>query len=151
MDAAPAKREVPYHLLIGATRNELEAQRIISLDVLQLHHRVISDNLLACFAQEHELQCLIDLMQHDAQLLAAMSIVTMALSAVRSNIRELLACAHSVAQRLAEVRSELDWFCSTNQSFAAEIRDGIMSPDAPLANAKEQLWLVEESLLHGDQ
>ena len=145
------RREFPYHLLVGATRNEREAQRLVSLDVLQLHQRVVSDNLLACFAQERELQRLITLMEHEVQMVAAMSIVTVALTTVRSNIRDLLARAHSIAQRLAEARTELDWFRSTNQSLVAEIRDGsglVPDLDAPLARAKERLWLVEESLLH---
>ena len=130
------RREFPYHLLVGATRNEREAQRLVSLDVLQLHQRVVSDNLLACFAQERELQRLITLMEHEVQMVAAMSIVTVALTTVRSNIRDLLARAHSIAQRLAEARTELD-----GSGLVPDL-------DAPLARAKERLWLVEESLLH---
>ena len=145
------RHEFPYHLLVGTTRNEREAQRLVSLDVLQMHQRVVSDNLLACFAQERELQRLITLMEDEVQMVAAMSIVTVAMSSVRSNIRDLLARARSIAQRLAEARTELDWFRSTNQSLVAEIRDGsglVPQDDAPLARAKERLWLVEESLLH---
>jgi cell division protein FtsB len=89
-------------------------------------------------------------MEDEVQMVAAMSIVTVALTSVRSNIRDLLARARSIAQRLAEARTELDWFRSTNQSLVAEIRDGsgLVPQDAPLARAKERLWLVEESLLH---
>lgn len=146
----------PMHLLAGHVRNAREARAMVSLDVHAVRQQAICDDLLACFAQEHELVRLHRLLAagavdyakiragDDVKLRAAVPLVEFALATVRAGIRGLLSRADATLEHLAELRSELDWFRSANQSLVEELQG---ENCGPLAEAKEQLWLIEESLL----
>ena len=135
------------HLLGNLVRNAREAQAIVQLDVNAIRQQCIYDHLLACCAHERELKQLhFDLCTAgDPKLNAAAALVDVARTATRANVQELMDLADQSLKEVASVRSTLDWFRAANQSLVDELKtEGY----APLAAAKERLWLIEESLVY---
>ena len=145
---SPLAEESPFHFLAGQVRNVREARGIISLDARILQYRSICDSLLACFTQEHELERLHSALlssSDDARLRSAFPLVRIGLATVRASICRLLKTADTTFEQLAALRLELDWRCSANQTLVEELKSENCKA---LAAAKEQLWLIEASLLY---
>ena len=144
------RRAPPFHLLAGLVRNGRESRALVALDLHVMRHKCILDHLLSCVVHEQELERLHAALKapaehENAQLNAALPLVSDALVSIRAAVQELMARADANAAELSELCLELEWFRSSNQVLVDELRgEGCEA----LAAAKHQLWQIEDTLLH---
>lgn len=161
----------PLSHLEGLVRNASEAGCLVRLDCESVRHEVLHDQLLACCAQEHQLQRLRQALLLNTlpaakeggscnqsgsattvdsgspevqQLRSARVLCEEALACTRRNIDMLVTEADSLLQNVDRSATELRRYAENNEAFLREIEEAGAS--SSLAAAKQRLWLVEESL-----
>ena len=137
----------PLDLLAGLVKNGREAHALAALDCHAVRHEVVMDHMLVCCAHSRVLERLWCALQlrcgADPRLHAASVICHEALAAVNEDICALVAEADVTLRAVADSSNTLSRYAENNEELAEELA----GEAAHVAAAKQQLWLVEESLV----
>ena len=166
---APPDFAPPLPLMDGFVRNASEAAALVRLDYESIKYEVLHDHLLGCCAHERELMRLhsvlalatggtplhayeADAASADAtataRLRAALVLCEQALAATRRSIDRIVVDIDELVKQVDQSATTLRRYAESNEAFVREIQEaGTDAAPPALASTKQQLWLVEESLV----